>query len=88
MKVEKLENLQNKIGSTGCKWSSLNAPGTETLWFHTLVCKSLFGIFAAIACITVTVIGGVNRRFFSENFHTGQMRINVTWLIYKARRRL
>ena len=30
MKVEKLENFQNKIGLTGCKWSSLNAPGTET----------------------------------------------------------
>ena len=31
MKVQKLENLKNKIGLNGCKWSSLNAPGTETL---------------------------------------------------------
>ena len=22
--------MENKIGLTGCKWSSLNAPGTET----------------------------------------------------------
>ena len=30
MKVKKLENLVNKRGSTGCNWSSLNAPGIET----------------------------------------------------------
>ena len=30
MKVKKLGNLDNKICSTGCKWSSLNASGTET----------------------------------------------------------
>ena len=30
MNVEKLENLLNKIGLTGYKWSSLNAPGTHT----------------------------------------------------------
>ena len=30
MKVKKFEKFQNKIGSKGCKWSSLNAPGTET----------------------------------------------------------
>ena len=29
MKVEKLENVRNKRGSKGCKWSSLIAPGTE-----------------------------------------------------------
>ena len=28
MKVEKLENFQNKKGLMGCKWSSLNAQGT------------------------------------------------------------
>ena len=31
MKVEKMENFQNKTVLKGCKWSSLNAPGTETL---------------------------------------------------------
>ena len=30
MKVKKLLNLENKIGLTGCKWSSLNAQGTQT----------------------------------------------------------
>ena len=29
MKVKKLENLYNKMGLMGCKWPSLNAPGTE-----------------------------------------------------------
>ena len=27
----KIENLGDTIGSTGCNWSSLNAPGTEIL---------------------------------------------------------
>ena len=30
MKVKKLKIFQNKMGLKGCKWSSLNAPGTET----------------------------------------------------------
>ena len=30
MKVKKLENCGNKSGLTGCKWSSLNAQGTQT----------------------------------------------------------
>ena len=34
IKVKKLLNLGNKIGLTGCKWSSLNAPGTETPVSH------------------------------------------------------
>ena len=34
IKVEKFENLGNKIGLTGCKWSSLNAPGTDTPESH------------------------------------------------------
>ena len=29
MKMKKFENFQNKRGFMGCKWSSLNAPGTE-----------------------------------------------------------
>ena len=31
MKGEKLEKCQDKMGLKGYKWSSLNAPGTETL---------------------------------------------------------
>ena len=34
MKVEKLEILENKIGLTGRKWSSLNAPGTQIPLSH------------------------------------------------------
>ena len=34
MKVGKLENFWNKMGLKGCKWSSLNAPGTETPLSH------------------------------------------------------
>ena len=34
MKVKKLEKFQNKMGLKGCKWSSLNAPGTETPQSH------------------------------------------------------
>ena len=30
MKVKKVEIFQNKVGFTGCKWSNLNAPSTET----------------------------------------------------------
>ena len=33
-KVKKLENFQNKMGLKGCRWSSLNAPGTETPQSH------------------------------------------------------
>ena len=34
IKMWKMENLGNKIGLTGCKLSSLNAPGTQTLVSH------------------------------------------------------
>ena len=30
MKVKKFEKFRNKIGSSGCKWSSLNVSGTKT----------------------------------------------------------
>ena len=41
MKVKKLKNLSNKIGSIGCKWSNLNAPGTQS----TQVGRVPFSIF-------------------------------------------
>ena len=34
MKVKKLENFQNLKGAKGCKWSSLNSPGTENPLSH------------------------------------------------------
>ena len=33
IKVKKFENLGNKIRLTNCKWSSLNVPGTQSLYF-------------------------------------------------------
>ena len=40
--------LCNEIRSTGWKWSSLNAPTTETLVSHPLVGESLFLIFLSL----------------------------------------
>ena len=37
MKVKKLENYQKVRGAKGCKWSSLNAPGTETPLSHSFL---------------------------------------------------
>ena len=37
MKVKKLENVLNKRGLKGCKWSSLNAPGTENPLSHSIM---------------------------------------------------
>ena len=34
MKVKKLQKYQNKSGLMGRKWSSLNAPGSETHMSH------------------------------------------------------
>ena len=48
MKVEKLNNFQNKRGSAGCKWSSLNAPGTETPLSH-LILKLQYSLFPLLA---------------------------------------
>ena len=35
--VKKLKIFQNKRGLMGCKWSSLNAPGTENPLSHPLL---------------------------------------------------
>ena len=37
IKVKQIENCQNKMGLKGCKWSSLNAPGTENPLSHSLL---------------------------------------------------
>ena len=39
---KKVDILWNKISLTGCKWSSLNAPGTETPVSHPVWVNSLF----------------------------------------------
>ena len=37
IKVKQIENFQNKMGLKGCKWSSLNAPGTQTPLSHSVL---------------------------------------------------
>ena len=37
MKVKKLGKFQNVRGAKGCKWSSLNAPGTQTPLSHSVL---------------------------------------------------
>ena len=34
MKVQQIENYQNKMGLKGCNWSSMNAPCTQTPLSH------------------------------------------------------
>ena len=37
IKVKQIENCQNKMGLKGCKWSSLNAPSTQTPLSHSVL---------------------------------------------------
>ena len=37
MKMKNLENHRDKMGLMGCKWSSLNAPGTENPLSHPIL---------------------------------------------------
>ena len=37
IKMKQIENCQNKMGLKGCKWSSLNASGTQTPLFHSVL---------------------------------------------------
>ena len=45
MKVKKLKFYGNKSGLKGCKWSSLNAPGTENTLYHSLLRLEEFPFF-------------------------------------------
>ena len=53
MKVRNLENSQNKRGLKGCKWSSLNAPGTQTPLSHSVLkfAKWPFSIIGSLGVI-------------------------------------
>ena len=48
IKMREIENCQNKMGLKGCKWSSLNAPGTHTPLSHSILelDSSLFSLLA------------------------------------------
>ena len=37
MKVKKMKTFLNKMGLKGCKWSSLNSPGTENPQSHLIL---------------------------------------------------
>ena len=37
MKVQQMENSKNKMGIKGCKWSSLDAPGTHSPLSHPIL---------------------------------------------------
>merc|ERR1712079_848077 len=37
IKARQIENCQNKMGLKGCKWSSLNAPSTQTPLSHSVL---------------------------------------------------
>ena len=42
IKVRKVENFWDKISLTGCQWSNLNAPGSETPVSQSLLEESIF----------------------------------------------
>ena len=42
MKIKKVENFENKIGSKHCKWSSLNAQSTEIHVSHPILKLGVF----------------------------------------------
>ena len=68
MKVQKLENLENKIGLTGCKWSSLNAGSTKTPIFYSFSHSSLLPS-PQISLLRYTANGGANpRSLLGTNF--------------------
>ena len=48
IKLRTIENFWDKISLTGCKWSSLNAPGTDTPVSHSFLGESLFLIFPSL----------------------------------------
>ena len=48
MKVQQIGNCQNKMGLKGCKWSSLNAPGTQTPLSHSVL-EMDFSLFSLAA---------------------------------------
>ena len=49
MKVEKMENFQNKRGLMGCNWSSFIVTGTENPLSHPLLGLEAFPVFPLLA---------------------------------------
>ena len=67
MKVEKLKIFWDKMGSMGCIWSSLNAPGTENTqkthqeYFVACTCFCFFARF----CGTIALVASSKGRISS-----------------------
>ena len=43
--IQELAKFQNKVGLKGCKWSSLNAPGTQSPLHHSGRDNLIFSFF-------------------------------------------
>ena len=71
MKIKKMEIFWNKISSTVCKWSSLNAPGTETPVSQPLLSESLFSYPAPLSGVirnwTSQYKGQEGKHFLGKN---------------------
>ena len=57
MKNKKVEHFWDKISLTGCKWSNLNAPRSETPVSHSLLGDSLFPIFSPCCFLSSSLWG-------------------------------
>ena len=64
MKGRKVDNFWNKFRLTGCKWSNLNAPGTETPVSHPIFGDSLFPFSAPAP--SFPPLSGVIRNWTSQ----------------------
>ena len=86
MKVKKLEKFQNKMGLKSCKWSSLNAPDTQTPVSHPGWEKSIFP-FSALKCTTqVAGFGAVVLIMYFAYLVVMLVRSALTsaWYVYKT----
>ena len=79
MRVKELENVQNKSGLKGCKWSSLNAPGTENPLSHSGWENSLFSFSWGIKEMNGLLIMEVNTM---KHFRTSRKRFELLITFY------
>ena len=80
MKVKKVEYLWDKISSTGCKWSSLNALGAETPVSHSLLSESIFSFSAPLSRV---IKSWTQLRCFM--FYACRSRTTTNWTTSAAR---
>ena len=63
-----LENCWDKISLMGCKWSSLNVPGTETPLSHEWLDDSLFPFSAFVFRIPASVFTEIDCRIIKPRY--------------------